>query len=149
METTKAECNCSAKELGAMFPGVHATDCPEFIEAIQNRRVPRFDEENQAERGTLEALFFESLVDKFLGGLLGPKPELPRFPGADHDLRDLSPVSIPSIFTPFGPLPKLVNGSVLTTLLTAAVDLLDGNVGDSKVVSARNLIKLALNEIKP
>jgi hypothetical protein len=143
---TKADCNCTAKEPGATFPGVHATDCPEFIEAIQNRRVPRFDErENQAER---EPLDFESFVEEFLGGILGPKPELPRFPGADHDLRDLPPTLTRT---------KVVNGNLVTGILTSSLTLLNdaidsfgpGEEIDTTITVARDLIKLALDEITP
>jgi hypothetical protein len=114
------KCTCSAKEPGATFPSLHATDCPEFIDSIVERRVPRYDSAIQL----VEVDGVQARYDTGKGILIDP---------------------------PFGPWPRKKPGDLtidslrLGTLLQAALDLLSSPLDNR--VTARNLIKIALDEI--
>lgn len=174
----KSECNCSALEPGATFPSIHATDCPEFVRpfteraartAAAERKVPRFEDAlgeaaedfpraREPHRPGLPA-FLSDLID----GLLNPNQNIvdkEKDGAADHDLRDLPPINIPSVFGPFPPtLPrtKVINGTLVTGILTSSLTLLNDAIDsfgpeeeiDITITVARDLIKMALDEIKP
>jgi hypothetical protein len=137
----KIVCNCSASNPEVQFPGVHATDCPEFL---ATRRRASSNDENQSEAPlpvteiTPDVDEIGAIVEGLLGDMLGPRRrELPRMPG------------LPGLpFHGMTAMPKLINGTTLVTLLTAAVELLEDDDG-SHIASACNLIKLALDEITP
>jgi hypothetical protein len=135
----KIICNCTAMHPEVQFPGVHATDCPEFL-ATRRRASSNDDDEAPLPIAPVTEITPDvdeigAIVEGLLGDMLGPRRrELPRMPGLP--------------FHGMTAMPKLINGTTLVTLLTAAVELLEDDDG-SHIASACNLIKLALDEITP
>jgi hypothetical protein len=171
----KTKCNCSASFPDAQFPGIHATDCPDFCgqptrTAAAERKVPRFEdalgeaaEDFPRERAPHSKPALPAFLSDLIDGLLNPNQNLldkEKDGAVDHDLRDFPPINIPSVFGPFPPtLPrtKVINGTLVTGILTSSLTLLNDAIAsfgpeeeiDITITVARDLIKLALDEIKP